>query len=112
MKLKSTILVFTTIFSLNILADNIIKTSSGVSEGYLKNSVINWDDIPYAEPPIGDLRWKAPRKLQSSQYIKHKYNNFCVQEPSGLGGSDGISFFSGSEDCLYLDVKRPKKNWH
>ena len=109
MKLKSTILVFTSIFSLNILADNIIKTSSGVSEGYLKKSVINWDDIPYAEPPIGDLRWKAPRKLQSSQYIKHKYNNFCVQEPSGLGGSDGISFFSGSEDCLYLDVKRPKK---
>jgi para-nitrobenzyl esterase len=109
MKLKSTILVFTTIFSLNILSDNIIKTSSGVSEGYLKNSVINWDDIPYAEPPIDDLRWKAPRKLQSSQYIKHKDENFCVQEPSGLGGSDGLSFFSGSEDCLYLDIKRPKK---
>ena len=109
MKLKSTILLFTTIFSLNILADNIIKTSSGVSEGYLKKSVIHWDDIPYAEPPIGDLRWKAPRKLQSSQYIKHKDENFCVQEPSGLGGSDGLSFFSGSEDCLYLDIKRPKK---
>ena len=109
MKLKSTILLFTTIFSLNILADNIIKTSSGVSEGYLKKSVIHWDDIPYAEPPIGDLRWKAPRKLKSSQYIKHKDENFCIQEPSGLGGSDGLSFFSGSEDCLYLDVKRPKK---
>ena len=109
MNLKSTILVFTSIFSLNILTNNIIKTSSGVSEGYLKKSVINWDDIPYAEPPIGDLRWKAPRKLQSSQYIKHKDKNFCVQEPSGLGGSDGLSFFSGSEDCLYLDVKRPKK---
>ena len=25
--------------------------------------VVHWDDIPYAEPPIGDLRWKAPRKL-------------------------------------------------
>ena len=31
------------------------------------------------------------------------------QEPSGLGGSDGNSFFSGTEDCLYLDIKRPVK---
>jgi para-nitrobenzyl esterase len=109
MKLKSTLLIFTIVFSINILGNNIIKTSSGVSEGYLKNSVINWDDIPYAEPPLGDLRWKAPRSLKSSQYINQKEENFCVQEPSGLGGSDGSSFFSGSEDCLYLDIKRPQK---
>ena len=61
MKLKFTTLIFTIVFSINTLGNNIIKTSSGVSEGYLKNSVINWDDIPYAEPPVGDLRWKAPR---------------------------------------------------
>jgi len=109
MKLKFTILIFTIVFSINILGNNIIKTSSGVSEGYLRNSVINWDDIPYAQPPVGDLRWKAPRTLKSSQYIKQKEENFCVQEPSGLGGSEGFSFFSGSEDCLYLDIKRPKK---
>ena len=109
MKLRSIIYILTIVFSINILSNNIIKTSSGITEGYLKNSVINWDDIPYAEPPIGDLRWKAPRALKSSQYIKQKEENFCVQEPSGLGGSDGFSFFSGSEDCLYLDIKRPKK---
>jgi len=109
MKLKFTILIFTIVFSINILGNNIIKTSSGITEGYLKNSVMNWDDIPYAEPPVGDLRWKAPRSLISSQYIKQKEGNFCVQEPSGLGGSDGVNFFSGSEDCLYLDIKRPKK---
>ena len=95
MKLKSPIIILSIIFSINILGHNIIKTSSGISEGYLKNSVINWDDIPYAEPPIGDLRWKAPRALKSSEHINHKEENFCVQEPSGLGGSDGFSFFSG-----------------
>ena len=109
MKLKSTILIFILFFSINTLANNIINTSSGVSEGYIKNFVINWDDIPYAQPPIGDLRWKAPIPLISSQYIKQKEGNFCVQEPSGLGGSDGFSFFSGTEDCLYLDIKRPKE---
>ena len=89
-----------------------IQTASGLSQGYVKNNVVNWDDIPYVQPPIGDLRWKAPKKLESSEYlniINPQENNFCIQEPSGLGGSDGDGFFSGSEDCLYLDIKRPKK---
>ena len=109
MKLKSIIIIFSIFFSVNTFGNNIVKTSSGFSEGYLKNSVINWDDIPYAKPPIGNLRWKAPIALISTQYIKQKEKNFCVQEPSGLGGSDGLGFFSGSEDCLYLDIKRPEK---
>ena len=89
-----------------------VQTTSGITNGYLQNSVVNWDDIPYAQPPIGDLRWMAPKKLDSSAYLKTinpQEDNFCVQEPSGLGGSNGNSFFSGSEDCLYLDIKRPKK---
>ena len=89
-----------------------IQTSSGITNGYIKNNVVNWDDIPYALPPIGDLRWRAPVKLDSSKNLNIIYpqkNNFCVQEPSGLGGSEGVSFFSGTEDCLYLDIKSPKK---
>ena len=89
-----------------------IKTTSGITNGYLRNNVIHWDDIPYAEPPIDVLRWKAPKKIDSSKHltrIQPKDNNFCVQEPSGLGGSEGYSFFSGSEDCLYLDIKKPEK---
>ena len=109
MKLKYAIVIITIFFNVNILCNTVIKTTSGVAEGYLKNSVISWNDIPYAKPPVGDLRWKAPVELKSSQYIKQKEENFCVQEPSGLGGSVGTSFFSGSEDCLYLDIKRPEK---
>ena len=93
-------------------SNNKIQTSSGITYGYVKNNVVNWDDIPYAKPPIGELRWRAPVKLERSHYlniIKPQENNFCVQEPSGLGGSDGNSFFSGSEDCLYLDIKSPQK---
>ena len=85
-----------------------IETSSGISIGYKSNNVMHWDDIPYAKPPIGELRWKAPRKINNlSQIIIPKENNFCVQKPSGMGGSEGDGFFSGSEDCLYLDVKTP-----
>ena len=89
-----------------------VKSDSGLALGYVKNNVVNWDDIPYAKPPVGDLRWRSPKKLASSAKnttIFSKDNNFCVQKPSGLGGSDGNSFFSGSEDCLYMDIKRPNK---
>ena len=88
-----------------------IQTSSGYVEGSLNNSVINWNDIPYAQPPVGELRWMAPKKITNNQIIiKDKINNYCVQKPSGLGGVefDGDEFFSGSEDCLYLDIKAPK----
>ena len=58
----------------------------------------------------GPNRWKAPRKISnSSQIIVPKENNFCVQRPSGMGGSEGDGFFSGSEDCLYLDIKTPSR---
>ena len=97
--------------SLNLTSDDyLVTTSSGSSLGFEIDNVINWDDIPYAEPPVGDLRWKSPRKISlkvSNQIILPKSNNFCVQEPSGLGGAYGDSFFSGTEDCLYLDIKAP-----
>ena len=87
-----------------------ISTTSGISSGLQINGVNNWDDIPYAQPPVGDLRWKAPQEIFSNELIVPRVDNFCVQKPSGMGGSEfnGDEFFSGSEDCLYLDIKAPK----
>lgn len=108
------ILIFFTIFIANIYANddkNFIKTSSGSINGYLKNKVVNYDDIPYAIPPIGSLRWKAPRELNApDQIIKSKEGNHCVQEPSSMGGAPGEGLLTGTEDCLYLDIKIPKKS--
>ena len=90
-------------------ADTEIKTSSGVSSGYVNSGVLNWDDIPYAKPPVGSLRWKAPRQITNSERVLlPRDDNFCVQRPSGMGGSEGEGYFSGTEDCLYLDIKAPK----
>ena len=95
-------------FSIFILgADLIISTTSGVSHGLKKNKVIVWEDIPFAQPPVGDLRWKAPRKIsQNNKIIQPKENNFCIQRNSSFGGSSDFSdeLISGSEDCLYLDI--------
>jgi len=106
------LLTFITFF-ISVKADDLkIITSSGVTDGYIKNSVITWNDIPYAKPPVGDLRWKAPRKIeQNSNIILPKDNNFCLQRTSSLGGSSQFSdeIISGSEDCLYLDIYAPSK---
>ena len=106
------ILTFFLLFSLEIYTQEIgsyVSTSSGKVQGYLKNKVINYDDIPYAKPPIGNLRWKAPREiLDVDGIIQNKDNNFCIQEPSSMGGAPGEGIYTGSEDCLYLDIKTPK----
>jgi hypothetical protein len=84
------ILTFFLLFSFEISAqkiDDFVSTSSGKVQGYLENKVMNYDDIPYAKPPVGDLRWKAPREiLDSERVIENKDNNFCIQEPSSMGG--------------------------
>ena len=91
--------------------DNLeIYTSSGSVVGSITNKVISWDDIPYAEPPVGELRWKAPRDFKNERnVIRPKNDNFCVQEPSTLGGAEGNDEIVGTEDCLYLDIKAPTK---
>jgi para-nitrobenzyl esterase len=108
------ILTLLSLFSSSSYADNkknFIQTSSGSIQGYVENKVINFDDIPYASPPVGLLRWKAPRELTAKNNIIYKKNgNHCVQEPSSMGGAPGSEIFTGTEDCLYLDVKVPKQS--
>ena len=101
---------FSFFFIVSLIANAEVKveTSSGIVEGYKKNRVIYWDDIPYAKPPIGQLRWKAPRTIDNSKNIIFpKENNYCVQRPSSLGGPGGEGLYVGTEDCLYLDISAP-----
>jgi para-nitrobenzyl esterase len=87
-----------------------VETSSGIVDGYNKGRVIYWDDIPYAKPPIDQLRWKAPRTINNSKnIISSKENNYCVQRPSSLGGPGGEGLYVGTEDCLYLDISAPAR---
>ena len=82
-----------------------IETTSGkiISKSY-KNIQI-FEDIPYAKPPIDQLRWKAPVSfIDTDTIIKSKDNNFCIQRPSSIGGAEGDNFYVGKEDCLYLSV--------
>lgn len=60
--------------------------------------------IPYAQPPSGALRWKAPQPASSWQGTRHEtsFAEACPQNAS----SQGVA--STNEDCLYLNVWSPK----
>ena len=105
---KVFIAIFFLNFSLETHSDYEVQTSSGKVNGYKKGRVIYWDDIPYALPPVGELRWKAPREInQPNEEIQQQDNNYCMQRPSSLGGPGGEGFYVGKEDCLYLDITAP-----
>ena len=82
-----------------------IQTSSGKVLSQRVEGIIYWEDIPFALPPKGNLRWKAPVAFKAEDFhINPKENNFCHQE---IGGQIQAINQIGSEDCLYLDIRAP-----
>ena len=90
------------------------KLISSISEKYVGielNNSYQWLGIPYAEPPQGSLRWKAPRALNNQKEVVKalKFSDSCPQVPSISLDRGGRGEYTGSEDCLYLNVFTPKK---
>jgi para-nitrobenzyl esterase len=70
-----------------------------------------WLGIPYAAPPVGKLRWRAPAPPAPWQGVRQSlaFGNHCPQLASPFGGVRGKpGTLSGSEDCLYLNVYAPR----
>ena len=81
----------------------IVQTKYGLIKGFAdKGSTWCWKGIPYATPPVGELRWRAP--LDPVPWIgtrnARKFGNSAAQV---------VLFFGpiGYEDCLYLNIWRP-----
>jgi para-nitrobenzyl esterase len=95
--------------------DTLVKTKYGKIEGYeTANGALAWKSIPYAEPPMGDLRWKAPEKPNKWDGVRDG-SVPCEPCTQLITGRDWIrtGTAEGSEDCLYLNIFRPthkKKN--
>ena len=94
-----------------------ITTNSGPLIGYIDELGIHkWFGVPFAEPPVGELRWSAPKKINNWKLQKeaNSFSQPCVQFQSSLT-ADGLvkpGAIIGSEDCLYLNIYAPhlKKN--
>jgi len=82
-----------------------ITTQQGILHGTANNDVRVWRGIPYAQPPVGDLRFKAPQPVQSWEGIRNAtaFGSIAPQPKDGMSSS-GIQ----SEDCLFLNIWSPK----
>ena len=76
-----------------------------------ENGAHVWRGIPFAEPPIGALRWRAPRAPQAWQgrFEALEFGSPCIQFAGPGGQAEGLdeSETRGSEDCLYLNIFAP-----
>lgn len=77
------------------------------------NDAHAWLGIPYARPPVGELRWRAPQPPEpwSGSREVLAVGEFCVQLANELDAPDASPGTTvGSEDCLYLNVHAPRFN--
>ena len=84
-------------------------TQYGVLEGVCESGVNVFKGVPFAAPPVGENRWRAPQPLQSWQGVRSakKFGDDPMQgNPFGDMGFDAEK---KSEDCLYLNVWTPSK---
>ncbi|KAJ2951245.1 hypothetical protein O0L34_g5646 [Tuta absoluta] len=88
-----------------------VKVSQGILEGVEVDNeyggkIFKFKGIPYAEPPVGDLRFKAPRPIKPWQGVRNakEHGPVCFQRDLMF---EKHTKTQGSEDCLYLNVYSP-----
>jgi para-nitrobenzyl esterase len=86
------------------------KVGGGQVEGVAANGVAAFKGIPFAAPPVGDLRWKKPQPVAAWSGVKKAsaYAPSCVQDAAMLTFMQAPPGLS--EDCLYLNVWTPAKS--
>jgi len=87
--------------------DTLVRTDGGTLRGVADGDVLSFKGIPYAAPPVGPLRWRAPQPAARwrGERAADAFGNACIQPtPSGPGSDTGTPL---SEDCLYLNVWTP-----
>lgn len=80
-----------------------VKTKTGIYVGDKEKKTISFFGIPYAKPPVGELRWKAPEPLDASESVfeaKHFGASAIQVEHKG----SILKHHRQSEDCLYLNI--------
>ena len=81
-----------------------VKVEEGLIQGTIEDGLTVYKGIPFAAPPVGDLRWKAPQAATKWEGVRQA-NKFA---PGPIQGGNPPS--GKSEDCLYLNIWTPAKS--
>ncbi|HTB10302.1 MAG TPA: carboxylesterase family protein [Bryobacteraceae bacterium] len=91
---------------------DVVKTASGALEGTgpQASGVREFKGVPFAQPPVGNLRWREPQPVTAWNGVRQakEFGPRCMQQP--IYGDMGFRSNGMSEDCLYLNVWTPAKS--
>jgi para-nitrobenzyl esterase len=101
--------------------DPVVRTDGGSVRGYFAGLTAVFKGIPFAEPPLGPLRWKEPQPSHPWPGVRdaRRASSSCIQDRAGLdpflsnlAAHYGVEFPRSapvvtSEDCLYLNIWTP-----
>ncbi|MBK5968390.1 Fumonisin B1 esterase [Thiorhodovibrio litoralis] len=85
----------------------VVETRSGSVSGIFDGDVDAYLGIPYAAPPVGDLRWRLPERESAWEGL-YQAESLAPACPQDLGVTNIYGLTSVSEDCLYLNVWIPQ----
>jgi len=105
-KRSSFLILFALFFACIVVAQQpaAIKIEDGLVQGTFENGLTVYRGIPFALPPVGNLRWRAPQPVKKWDTVLQA-NKFAPGPVQGWTPPSGKS-----EDCLYLNVWSPAKS--
>jgi para-nitrobenzyl esterase len=90
-------------------SDPTVTIANGRARGLVEDGTFAFRGLPYAAPPTGALRWRAPQPPASWKGVRNatRYAPSCPQAPSRFAGPGPFA-----ENCLYLNVSTPTLSHH
>jgi para-nitrobenzyl esterase len=89
----------------------LVRVDSGQLQGVVEDAVVSYKGIPFAAPPVGELRWRPPQPLKPWTGVRQaaEFGANCMQGRFGPPQASGANAApTPSEDCLFLNVWRPE----
>jgi para-nitrobenzyl esterase len=88
-----------------------VTVDTGALSGAAKDGVVSFKGIPYAAPPVRDLRWRPPQPVAAWREVRSatQYGHDCMQLPDPSEAAP-LGTTKPSEDCLVLNVWAPARH--
>ena len=87
-----------------------VTIDSGTIEGFTRDGVHRWRSVPYARPPVGALRYRAPQPVEPWRGVRYCHGYaYCAPQDRKYTLLRPGKYQPMSEDCLTLNVVAPER---
>lgn len=89
----------------------VVRAPAGAVEGQVSEGVVSFKGLPYAQPPVGEGRWRAPQPIAPWDGVRDasQFGAACIQPISRPGSIYASPLEKIDEDCLFLNIWAPEK---